>query len=71
MQQSDVGSERLQRLFEIRPLLAKDRLRQPDCRCVKGHSLHLSASPLPHDFGRADPIAQEPCQRDSCEGDGG
>src|SRR3984957_17891412 len=49
MQHSDVGSERLQRLFEIRPLLAKDRLRQPDCRGANGHALHLSASPFPHD----------------------
>ena len=66
MQHSDVGSERLQRLFEIRPLLAKDRLRQPDCRRVNRHFLHLSASPLLHDFGRADPIAHEPCRRASC-----
>ena len=71
MQHSDVGGDRLQRLFEIRPVLAKYRVRQPDRRRVNGHALHLSASPIPHDFGRADPIAHEPCQRDSCEGDGG
>ena len=58
MQHSDVGGERLQRLFEIRRLFAKNCLRQPGRRRVNRHSLHLSASPLPHDFGRADPIAQ-------------
>ena len=47
MLHSDVGSDRLQRLSEIRPVVAEDCLRQPDCRCVNGYSLHLSASPLP------------------------
>jgi hypothetical protein len=41
MQHSDVGGDRLQRLFEIRPVLAKYRVRQPDRRRVNGHALHL------------------------------
>src|SRR5580692_5542809 len=36
MQHSDVGGDRLQRLFEIRPVVAKYRVRQPDRRRVNG-----------------------------------
>jgi hypothetical protein len=63
VQHSDVRSDRLQGLFEIRRLIAKDRLRQPDRRRVNHHVLHLSQSPLPYNFARANPIAHEPCRR--------
>ena len=43
MQHSDVGGDRLQRLFEIRPVVAKYRVRQPDRRRVMV-MLYISAS---------------------------
>jgi hypothetical protein len=44
MQHPDVGGDRLQRLFEIRSVVAKYRVRQPDRRRVNGHAVHLRFS---------------------------
>ena len=54
MLHSDVGSDRLQRLFEIRPVVAKDRLRQPDYR----HSIVMLSFALLRRSGHADPTAR-------------
>ena len=44
MQHSDVGGDRLQRLFEIRPVLAKYRVRQPRIAAASMVMLYISAS---------------------------